>query len=111
MKIRTTCWVALFMVIGSMLAAQPALAQIPCGPTISPLPTLFVNWPQYGFDAKRSGCNPYERILRSATVTARKSSGATRFHCLPKYSTGSPIANLKESSGVVRVPKAKASME
>jgi hypothetical protein len=68
MKIRTICWAALLMVIGSMLAAQPAFAQVPCGPTISPLPTLFVNWPQFGYDPRHSSCNPYEFILSPATV-------------------------------------------
>src|SRR5271169_4114767 len=45
------------------------------------------------------------------SVTARKSSGAIRFCGFPMYSTVSPIAYLYESSGVVLVPKAKASME
>ena len=68
MKIRTICWVALLMAIGFMLAAQPALAQRPCGPTIIPARTLAVNWPQFHFDAAHSGCNPYEFLLSRATV-------------------------------------------
>src|SRR5262249_41900622 len=31
--------------------------------------TLFVNWPQYGYDPARSGCNPYEHILTTSNVS------------------------------------------
>ena len=44
----------------------------PCTKTMRadyhPCPTLFVNWPQFRFDAKHNGCNPYEFILSPATV-------------------------------------------
>lgn len=59
---RTSCLVLL------LLTASFASAQIPCGPTISPKASLFVNWSQYRFDAQHSGCNPYETILSTATV-------------------------------------------
>jgi len=51
-----------------LLAASFAAAQVPCGPTINPLPTLFVNWSQFRFDAAHTGCNPYEHVLSSGTV-------------------------------------------
>ena len=63
-----------------LLAASFAMAQVPCGPTINPLPTLFVNWSQFRFDVAHTGCNPYEHVLSSSTV----GSLAERWH----YSTG-----------------------
>jgi outer membrane protein assembly factor BamB len=50
------------------LTASYAIAQVPCGPNIIPNATLFVNWPQYLYDAAHSGCNPYESILSPSTV-------------------------------------------
>ena len=63
MKIKTISGVTLFLLIASF-----ATAQIPCGPTISPLPTLFVNWSQFRYDTQHTACNPYETILSSKTV-------------------------------------------
>jgi outer membrane protein assembly factor BamB len=65
-----------------LLTASLATAQVPCGPTINPLPTLFVNWPQFRFDPAHTGCNPYEYLLSSSTV----GSLAERWH----YSSGPP---------------------
>lgn len=51
------------------LAGMPHVAaQVPCGPTINPKPTLSVNWPEFRFDAAHTGCNPYETVLSTATV-------------------------------------------
>ena len=65
MKFKLSFGLCLATLAMSFVTAQ---AQIPCGPTITPLPTLSVNWPQYRFDAARSGCNPYESILNTNTV-------------------------------------------
>ena len=65
MKTKVICCLSLLMLIASFATAQVSKvpAGLPCGPTISPIPTLFVNWPQFHFDPKHSGCNPYEFIL------------------------------------------------
>jgi len=63
MKTSRICCLGLLLLIASF-----ATAQIPCGPTINPLATLFVNWPQFRFDPQHTGCNPYESILSTATV-------------------------------------------
>ncbi len=67
MNMRTICWTALLMVIGSMVAAQPVLAQSnpPCARVSA---TAFVNWPQSGFDPCHTGYNPNEFLLSPATV-------------------------------------------
>lgn len=52
----------------TLVAASTAQAQVPCGPTVVPSRTLFVNWPQYQYDGGHSGCNPYERILNPGNV-------------------------------------------
>ena len=63
MKFKAISGLTLFLLIASF-----AMAQIPCGPTINPLPTLYVNWTQYRFDMQHTGCNPYETVLSTATV-------------------------------------------
>jgi len=63
MKCKTVFCVSLVLLIASL-----ATAQIPCGPTIRPKATLFVNWPQLQYDSGHSGCNPYETILNPNTV-------------------------------------------
>jgi outer membrane protein assembly factor BamB len=65
MKFKLSSSLLLVTLIAGFVTAQ---AQIPCGPTISPLPTLFVNWPQYHFDPNHSGCSPYESLLSINTV-------------------------------------------
>ena len=65
MKTKTVFCVSLVILITFFVTAR---AQIPCGPTVTPLPTLSVNWPQYRYNAAHSGCNPDERILSKATV-------------------------------------------
>ena len=65
MKTKTVFCVSLVILVTSFVTVQ---AQIPCGPTITPLPALSVNWPQYRYNTAHSGCNPYERILSTATV-------------------------------------------
>ena len=51
-----------------LMCASIAIAQVPCGPAIMPKATLFVDWPQLGFDGAHSACNPYETILGPANV-------------------------------------------
>ena len=68
MRIKSVFYVTLIMLIALLATTQTALAQIPCGPTIFPKATLFVNWPQFHYDLAHSGCNPYETILDSNTV-------------------------------------------
>ena len=51
-----------------LLIASFATAQVPCTPNTIRSAPLFVNWPQYGFDAAHTGCNPYESILSPNTV-------------------------------------------
>ena len=63
MKFKIVISLNLFLLIACFAAAQK-----PCGPTITPLPSLFVNWPQFHYDAAHSGCNPYETILSPSTV-------------------------------------------
>ena len=58
MKIRSVLYLTLVL-----LTASFATAQIPCGSTPVPSPTLFVQWPQYHFDTNHSGCNPYESVI------------------------------------------------
>ena len=65
MKTKTVFCVSLVILVTSFVTAQ---AQIPCGPTVTPLQTLSVNWSQYRYNTAHSGCNPYERILSKATV-------------------------------------------
>ncbi len=67
MNIRTICRSALLMVIGSMVAAQPVLAQSnpPCAGVSA---TGFVNWPQFHSDLCHTGYNPNEFLLSPATV-------------------------------------------
>ncbi len=69
MKTTRILYLSLILLIAIFAAVQSGVAQIPCGPTINPLPTLFVNWPQFHFDAAHSGCNPYEHILSRTTVS------------------------------------------
>ena len=52
----------------ALLVASCVTAQVPCTGTIIPNPSLFINWPQYGYDAGHTGCNPYESILSTNTV-------------------------------------------
>lgn len=68
MRSRTLACLSLFLLLVFFAAVQIATAQIPCSPTVTELPTLFVNWPQYHFDAAHSGCNPYESLLGVDTV-------------------------------------------
>ena len=63
MKFKIACWLSLVLLIALFVTVQKAPAQIPCGPTVTPLPTLFVNWPQFHYNLAHSGCNPYESIL------------------------------------------------
>ena len=65
MYLKRSSSLCVVVLLGLFVAAQ---AQIPCGPTIRPLPTLSVNWSQYRFDTAHSGCNPYERLLSTGTV-------------------------------------------
>jgi len=66
MKVMRIALLALLVAVCAHV--QKAVAQIPCGPTINPPQTLSVNWPEYRFDAKHSGCNPYERVVSAANV-------------------------------------------
>ncbi len=66
-----------------LLIASVATAQIPCNPLALPSATLFVNWPQFRYDAGHTGCNPYESILSTATVGGLVVDWA--------YPTGSPV--------------------
>jgi outer membrane protein assembly factor BamB len=68
LKIKNTLYMTLILLITSFATVQTAVAQIPCGPTPVPSPSLVVNWPQFHFDAAHSGCNPYESILSPDTV-------------------------------------------
>jgi eukaryotic-like serine/threonine-protein kinase len=63
MNTKSVFCVGLVLLIALFATMPTAIAQIPCGPTSSPSPTLFVNWPQFQFDAGHSGCNPYEYVL------------------------------------------------
>ena len=67
MKMRIACWAALFIVIGSMVAPQPVLAQSnpPCAGVSA---TGFVNWPQFRSDPCHTGFNASEFILSPSTV-------------------------------------------
>jgi eukaryotic-like serine/threonine-protein kinase len=67
-KIKTTLYPSLILLIGSLATVPQLVAQVPCGGTIMPKATLSVNWPQYLYDATHSGCNPYETILSASTV-------------------------------------------
>ena len=64
MRLRVVLSIGLILVTSSFAAGQ-----VPCGPTVTPPATLFVNWPQLQFDSAHSGCNPYESILSPNTVS------------------------------------------
>ena len=85
MKIKVICCLSLLMLIASFATAQDSKVPtgLPCGPTITPSPTLFVNWPKFQFDLGNTGCNPYEFILSPATVG--------NLVLKWKYTTGSPV--------------------
>jgi len=68
MKIKNAFLFGLVLLMVSFATVQPSLAQKPCGPTVLPMRTLFVNWPQFHYDAAHTGCNPYESILGPSTV-------------------------------------------
>ncbi len=68
MNIKNTLYLSLIILALSFATVPLATAQIPCGPTVNPPATLFVNWPQYHFDTALTGCNPYESILSPANV-------------------------------------------
>ena len=51
-----------------LLIASFATAQVPCTPNTIRSTALFVNWPQLGYDAGHTGCNPYESILSPNTA-------------------------------------------
>jgi outer membrane protein assembly factor BamB len=68
MKLKTFASLSLSVLIGIFATVQHARAQVPCSPTIIPNPSLFINWPQYGYDAVHSNCNPYESTLRPDNV-------------------------------------------
>jgi eukaryotic-like serine/threonine-protein kinase len=70
MKIKSVFYMSLVMLIALFAIVQTAIAQLPCGPTPSPSASLFVNWPQFQFDAAHSGCNPYEHILNRSNVVS-----------------------------------------
>lgn len=63
-------YLSLVLLLASVATAQATKAStnFPCGPAISPSPTLVVNWPQFHFDAAHTGCNPYESLLGPDTV-------------------------------------------
>jgi len=82
MKITRTFIFGLTLLVGVSATVQKAAAQIPCGPSINPLQVLSVNWPQYRFDAKRSGCNPYEHIVNASNVGSLTT----------KWQTSTPLA-------------------
>ncbi len=63
MKSKNLFYLTLVLVIGSS-----ATGQVPCSPSIIPNATLFVNWPQFQYDAAHTGCNPYESVLKTSTV-------------------------------------------
>jgi eukaryotic-like serine/threonine-protein kinase len=63
-KIKSTLCLSLILLTTSF-----ATAQVPCSGTILANPTLFVNWPQFQYDAGHTGCNPYESILKPSNVT------------------------------------------
>jgi eukaryotic-like serine/threonine-protein kinase len=67
-KIKTILYLSLIIFVASLTCAPRAIAQVPCGPTILPKASLFVNWPQLQYDPGHSGCNPYETILSTSTV-------------------------------------------
>jgi eukaryotic-like serine/threonine-protein kinase len=67
-KIKHTVYLNLVLLIASFATVQQAIAQVPCGGTIIPNATLFVNWPQFQYDAAHTGCNPYESILKPSNV-------------------------------------------
>jgi hypothetical protein len=66
MKLKTLVCSSLIVLVTSLVPTVHA--QVPCGGTIVPKATLFVNWPQFHFDAAHSGCNPYEFGLGPAAV-------------------------------------------
>ena len=68
MKIKNPVYLSLILLIALLVTVQPSRAQVPCGPSIIPKVTLFVNWPQFQYDAAHTGCNPYESILKPSTV-------------------------------------------
>lgn len=63
LKLKRTLYFSLMPLI-----ALVAAAQAPCGPSIIPKATLFVNWPQLQYDVAHTGCNPYESALSPSTV-------------------------------------------
>jgi len=68
MKITRTYVFSLTLLAALSLNVHKAAAQIPCGPSINPLQTLSINWPEFRFDPKHSGCNPYEHIVNASNV-------------------------------------------
>ena len=68
MNIRRLFYSALALLAMSLAFVQQSTAQVPCSPTITPPPTLSIKWPEFRFDLKHSGCNPYEFILNPGNV-------------------------------------------
>ncbi len=68
MKIKNTVYLSLMLLIALLVTVQPSSGQVPCGPSIIPKASLFVNWPQFQYDDAHAGCNPYESILNTNTV-------------------------------------------
>ena len=67
MKIMITCCLGLFLLVGSMATAQPAvLSSSPLCP--GPPIKVAVDWTEFGFAPCRTGFNPFEFILSPITV-------------------------------------------
>ncbi len=83
-----------FIVMVAALAIAPqAGAQVPCSGVIIPSRTLSINWPQLGFDAARTGCNPYESILNQSNVRNLTVNW--------QYATGQSVAAPVFADGIV----------
>lgn len=65
MKLRNACCLGLFLVVASLLAAQPSNA--PCGAATAKICRL-ASWPKDRFDLANTGFNPYETVLSPDTV-------------------------------------------
>jgi glucose dehydrogenase len=67
-QIKNSLYLALILLIASLATVRQSVAQVPCSGVIIPSRTLSINWPQLGFDAARTGCNPYESTLNQSNV-------------------------------------------
>src|SRR5215471_4491647 len=91
MKNKCLLCVSLVVLVASFAVSQDREfpEHFSCGSTARP--TLSVEWAQFHFDAAHTGCNPYETLLRPATVVNLAVDWKYKIGAKPNFYDRSPV--------------------